>query len=146
MWQVYLPMSYIYGKRFAAPLDPLTAALREELYVENYGQARARPLFFPPTLSVLGFFSERSDHRRASGGAARRKLRPGARFYPASFVFPPRLSTPLFAAREDLYVEGYGQARASALRQTCYAPPGSLAGEYYVGNYGQAPQIGRAHV
>ena len=30
-------MSYIYGKRFSHPLDPLTAALREELYVGGPG-------------------------------------------------------------------------------------------------------------
>eukprot|EP01117_Protostelium_nocturnum_P007527 TRINITY_DN2698_c0_g1_i1.p1 TRINITY_DN2698_c0_g1~~TRINITY_DN2698_c0_g1_i1.p1 ORF type:complete len:700 (+),score=204.40 TRINITY_DN2698_c0_g1_i1:180-2279(+) len=29
---VYLPMSYVYGKRFSAPLNPLIKSLREELY------------------------------------------------------------------------------------------------------------------
>ncbi|WFD36580.1 lanosterol synthase [Malassezia cuniculi] len=33
---VYLPMGFLYGKRFAAPLDDLTRALRKELYVEPY--------------------------------------------------------------------------------------------------------------
>jgi len=35
--QVYLPMSYIYGARIAAPAtDPLVTALRQELYPEPY--------------------------------------------------------------------------------------------------------------
>lgn len=33
---VYLPMAYIYGARFCAPVDPLIEALRSELYVEKY--------------------------------------------------------------------------------------------------------------
>ena len=36
MRQVFLPMSYIYSKRFVAPLTPLTRQLRQELYVEPY--------------------------------------------------------------------------------------------------------------
>ena len=32
-------MSYLYGLRAACPVTPLTAALREELYVAPYGQA-----------------------------------------------------------------------------------------------------------
>src|SRR5262249_4403386 len=33
---VYLPMSYLYGSRVQRPVDALTRALREELYVEPY--------------------------------------------------------------------------------------------------------------
>ncbi|XP_047155550.1 beta-amyrin synthase-like [Vigna umbellata] len=33
---VYMPMSYLYGKRFMAPITPLVANLREELFVEPY--------------------------------------------------------------------------------------------------------------
>lgn len=33
---VYLPMGFLYGTRFAAPLDELTRALRRELYPEPY--------------------------------------------------------------------------------------------------------------
>lgn len=33
---VYLPMSYLYGKRAACPPTPLTTALRSELFVEPY--------------------------------------------------------------------------------------------------------------
>mmetsp|Transcript_9363 Transcript_9363/g.31096 ORF Transcript_9363/g.31096 Transcript_9363/m.31096 type:complete len:762 (-) Transcript_9363:933-3218(-) len=35
---VYLPMSYLYGKRAACPPTPLTEALRKELYVEPYSE------------------------------------------------------------------------------------------------------------
>ncbi|KAF8020214.1 hypothetical protein BT93_G0805 [Corymbia citriodora subsp. variegata] len=42
MWchcrMVYLPMSYLYGKRFVAPLNPLVLSLRKELYVQPYNQ------------------------------------------------------------------------------------------------------------
>ena len=34
--QVYLPMSYIYGRRGTCKETPLTAAIREELYVQDY--------------------------------------------------------------------------------------------------------------
>ncbi|KAL9663892.1 hypothetical protein QQ045_019286 [Rhodiola kirilowii] len=34
----YLPMSYLYGKRFIGPLTPLILQLREELYTEPYNQ------------------------------------------------------------------------------------------------------------
>ncbi|TIC01122.1 terpene synthase [Wallemia mellicola] len=34
--QIYLPMSYLYGKRFAGPSTKLTEELKEELYVEPY--------------------------------------------------------------------------------------------------------------
>ncbi|GAU13079.1 hypothetical protein TSUD_173790 [Trifolium subterraneum] len=33
---VYMPMSYLYGKRFVAPITPLIVRLREELYTEPY--------------------------------------------------------------------------------------------------------------
>jgi squalene/oxidosqualene cyclase-like protein len=35
---VYLPLSYLYGRRAAAPVTPLVSALREELYPEGYQQ------------------------------------------------------------------------------------------------------------
>ena len=34
--QVYLPMSYMYGKRGTCKETPLTAAIRGELYVQDY--------------------------------------------------------------------------------------------------------------
>ncbi|HKO95241.1 MAG TPA: prenyltransferase/squalene oxidase repeat-containing protein, partial [Polyangiaceae bacterium] len=33
---VYLPLSYLYGRRAAAPVTPLVSALRDELYPEGY--------------------------------------------------------------------------------------------------------------
>lgn len=40
MWchcrEVYLPMSYIYGKRFVGHMTPLVLELRNELYEEPY--------------------------------------------------------------------------------------------------------------
>ena len=33
---VYLPMSYLYGRRAACPLTPIVSALREELYTQPY--------------------------------------------------------------------------------------------------------------
>ncbi|KAH6807073.1 cycloartenol synthase 1 [Perilla frutescens var. frutescens] len=40
MWchcrMVYLPMSYLYGKRFVGPINALIVSLRKELYVEPY--------------------------------------------------------------------------------------------------------------
>ena len=36
MRQVYLPMSYIYSKRYSHPLTPLTKELRKELYVQPF--------------------------------------------------------------------------------------------------------------
>lgn len=36
MRQVFLPMSYIYSKRFTAPSTPLTLQLQKELYTEQY--------------------------------------------------------------------------------------------------------------
>nr|Q96WJ0.1 RecName: Full=Lanosterol synthase; AltName: Full=2,3-epoxysqualene--lanosterol cyclase; AltName: Full=Oxidosqualene--lanosterol cyclase; Short=OSC [Pneumocystis carinii]AAK82993.1 lanosterol synthase [Pneumocystis carinii] len=33
---VYLPMGYIYGEKFTAPVDPLIESLREELYTQPY--------------------------------------------------------------------------------------------------------------
>ncbi|WOH00512.1 hypothetical protein DCAR_0519877 [Daucus carota subsp. sativus] len=40
MWcycrMVYMPMSYLYGKRFVGPITPLILQLREELYAESY--------------------------------------------------------------------------------------------------------------
>ncbi|KAL2933173.1 Beta-amyrin synthase, partial [Bienertia sinuspersici] len=37
---VYMPMSYLYGKRFVAPITPLIKQLREELYDEPFEQIR----------------------------------------------------------------------------------------------------------
>ncbi|KAG9037495.1 Lanosterol synthase (Oxidosqualene--lanosterol cyclase) [Tulasnella sp. JGI-2019a] len=34
--QVFIPMSFIYAKRWTAPRDPLIMSLREELYVQDY--------------------------------------------------------------------------------------------------------------
>lgn len=40
MWcycrMVYMPMSYLYGKKFVGPITPLILQLREELYSEPY--------------------------------------------------------------------------------------------------------------
>lgn len=36
MRQVFLPMSYIYSRRFSCPVTPLTRQLREELYTQPY--------------------------------------------------------------------------------------------------------------
>lgn len=36
MRQVFLPMSFIYSKKFSYPLTPLTRQLREELYIQPY--------------------------------------------------------------------------------------------------------------
>ncbi|KAI9731939.1 MAG: Lanosterol synthase (Oxidosqualene--lanosterol cyclase) [Cirrosporium novae-zelandiae] len=36
MRQVYVPMSYVYSKRFIHPLTPLTRQLRDELYTQPY--------------------------------------------------------------------------------------------------------------
>ena len=33
---VYMPMSYLYGKRFVGPLTPLIQLLRKELYIQPY--------------------------------------------------------------------------------------------------------------
>lgn len=33
---VYMPMSYLYGKRFVGPITPLILQLREELYAQPY--------------------------------------------------------------------------------------------------------------
>lgn len=33
---VYLPMSYLYGKRFVGPLTPTVLSLRKELYTVPY--------------------------------------------------------------------------------------------------------------
>ncbi|KAI9185997.1 hypothetical protein LWI28_012872 [Acer negundo] len=50
---VYMPMSYLYGKRFVAPITPLTLQLRQELYNEPYNQInwkKARHLCAPEDL------------------------------------------------------------------------------------------------
>ncbi|KAF3431861.1 hypothetical protein FNV43_RR26597 [Rhamnella rubrinervis] len=39
---VYMPMSYLYGKRFVAPITPLILQLREELHTQPYGQINWR--------------------------------------------------------------------------------------------------------
>ncbi|KAF9668414.1 hypothetical protein SADUNF_Sadunf14G0001000 [Salix dunnii] len=39
---VYMPMSYLYGKRFVGPTTPLILSLREELYLEPYESVRWR--------------------------------------------------------------------------------------------------------
>ena len=35
---VYLPFSYLYGKRFVGPITPLILQLREELYIQPYSE------------------------------------------------------------------------------------------------------------
>ncbi|KAK4269605.1 hypothetical protein QN277_022741 [Acacia crassicarpa] len=37
---VYMPMSYLYGKRFVGPITPLILQLRQELYLEPYHQIK----------------------------------------------------------------------------------------------------------
>ncbi|KAM6555120.1 hypothetical protein CsatB_015882 [Cannabis sativa] len=54
---VYLPMSYLYGKRFVGPITPLILQLREELYTQPYNQINWKnarhqcskeDLYYPP--------------------------------------------------------------------------------------------------
>ncbi|GLU21899.1 hypothetical protein SLE2022_380110 [Rubroshorea leprosula] len=46
MWcycrMVYMPMSYLYGKRFVGPITPLIQQLREELYLQPYNEINWR--------------------------------------------------------------------------------------------------------
>lgn len=35
---VYMPMSYLYGKRFVGPICPLILKLREEIYLQPYAE------------------------------------------------------------------------------------------------------------
>lgn len=35
---VYMPMSYLYGKRFVGPISPLILKLREEIYLQPYAE------------------------------------------------------------------------------------------------------------
>ncbi|KAK4588774.1 hypothetical protein RGQ29_019684 [Quercus rubra] len=37
---VYMPFSYIYGKRFVGPITPLILQLREELYIQSYNEIK----------------------------------------------------------------------------------------------------------
>ncbi|KAF9302335.1 Lanosterol synthase (Oxidosqualene--lanosterol cyclase) [Mortierella antarctica] len=62
---VYIPMSYIYGRRATAPLTPLTRQLREELYTQPYdsipwhaqrGNICKADLYYPHT-SLLKFLN-----------------------------------------------------------------------------------------
>lgn len=34
----YMPMSYLYGKRFVGPITPLILQLREEIYTQPYNE------------------------------------------------------------------------------------------------------------
>jgi hypothetical protein len=62
-WQVYLPMSYVWGVRGTAKHTPLTDALRQELYVAPYdsidwdaarNQCAKPDLYYPhPKVQVL---------------------------------------------------------------------------------------------
>ncbi|XVF07082.1 hypothetical protein REPUB_Repub06bG0106800 [Reevesia pubescens] len=44
MWSycrmIYMPMSYLYGKRFVGPITPLIEQLREELYLQPYNEIK----------------------------------------------------------------------------------------------------------
>ncbi|CAL4981830.1 unnamed protein product [Urochloa decumbens] len=64
MWSqcrsVYLPMSYIYGKRFVGPMTPLVLELRNELYKDSYShidwkkarnQCAKEDLYYPHSLA-----------------------------------------------------------------------------------------------
>ena len=35
---VYMPLSYLYGKRFVGPITPLVLQLREELFLQPYNE------------------------------------------------------------------------------------------------------------
>ncbi|KAK1408583.1 hypothetical protein QVD17_40483 [Tagetes erecta] len=37
---VYMPMSYLYGKRFVGPITPLVLQLRDELYIQPYNEIK----------------------------------------------------------------------------------------------------------
>ena len=39
----YLPMSYLYGKRFVGPLTPLILQLRQEIYPQSYAHINWNP-------------------------------------------------------------------------------------------------------
>ncbi|KAJ0594233.1 putative beta-amyrin synthase [Helianthus annuus] len=41
---VYMPMSYLYGKRFVGPITPLILQLREELYAQPYNEINWRSI------------------------------------------------------------------------------------------------------
>lgn len=39
---VYMPVSYLYGKRFVGPITPLIQQLREELHTQPYNEINWR--------------------------------------------------------------------------------------------------------
>ncbi len=52
---VYIPMGYLWGRKFKAEMDPLIASLREELYVQPYESIKCRhrgALLQPLTSSI----------------------------------------------------------------------------------------------
>ena len=69
MDQVYLPMSYLYGKRAVGELTPLVMSLRKELYCQDYSsidwnvarnQCAKEDLYYPhPWYQVTIFRTDR---------------------------------------------------------------------------------------
>ncbi len=62
--QVYLPMSYVYGKRGTCKETPLTAAIRGELYPQSYSsidwnaarnQCAKEDLYYPHPKVLIPF-------------------------------------------------------------------------------------------
>ena len=58
---VYLPLSYLYGKRFVCPITPLIQQLREELHTQPYNQINWRKVrhlcakVIPPSFGINVF-------------------------------------------------------------------------------------------
>lgn len=55
---VYLPMSYLYGKRFVGPITPTVLSLRKELYTTPYHEVNwdeARNLCAKVGLTIASF-------------------------------------------------------------------------------------------
>ncbi len=93
---VYIPMGYLWGRKFKAEMDPLIASLREELYVQPYesinwpaqrGNIAAVDTFYPHTKTLKTLMAswaptttatshlcgKQASRRRTSAGARRRE-------------------------------------------------------------------------
>ena len=67
---VYLPMSYLYGKRFVGPITPKVLSLRQELYTVPYHEIdwnksrnTCAKVTYPP-YSISYFNEEKNDYIR----------------------------------------------------------------------------------
>ncbi|XVF74824.1 hypothetical protein PTKIN_Ptkin13bG0141800 [Pterospermum kingtungense] len=133
----YMPMSYLYGRKFVGPITPLISQLRQELHIEPYAEIHwskkrhlcAKPLCMlacwvedPNGISFKKHLSRVADYVWIGEDGIKMQSF-GSQVWDASFVLQALLASNLSDEIEPILMKGHNFLKNSQVREN---PPGDF--------------------